>query len=122
MIAVKAKYLEGLREMDNPCFVGEVKKLIKEGLQNSRPLQDVFVSNKILRYRLQYIIEYIMWKRNRRTSMPFSTIGTSKTARHNVLQGNKIKHVCFDFKSDLSGLTTRTRRSTEIHLVEPLKN
>ena len=43
MIDVKAKCL-----LDYSCFAGEVKKRIKEGLQNTRPLQlqDTFVINK----------------------------------------------------------------------------
>ena len=121
MIAVKAKYLQGLREMDYYCFAEEVKKRSKKGLPNSR-IQDVFVSNKILRYRLHDIIEYICGRETGGRACLSLQVERIKTAWHNVFQESKIERVCLDFKSDLSGLTTRTRRSTELDLVEPLKN
>ena len=61
--AFKSKYLHGWKEMVCSCFAGAMKKNIKESLENSSPIQDIFVICKIIRYRLHDIIDYVGQKR-----------------------------------------------------------
>ena len=61
--AIKSKYPHGWTEMVCSCFAGGMKKHIKERLENSSPLRDIFVICKIIRYRLHEITDYVGDKR-----------------------------------------------------------
>ena len=61
--AIKSKYPHGWKEMVCSCFAGVMKKNITESLENSSPLQDIFVICKITSLRLHYIIDYVGEKR-----------------------------------------------------------
>ena len=56
--AIKTKYPNGWIERICSCFAGEMKKHIKQRLETSCPLQDIFVICKIIRYRLHDLIGY----------------------------------------------------------------